>query len=216
MKLQGAIFDLDGTLLDSMPLWEGLAADYLRSLDIEPREGLFDSIKRMTLNEAADYLVKDYSLTLAAADIARAISVRLETFYRHETKLKPGAKDFIDFLRSQQVKLCIVTATDDYLAQAALASHSLLDAFDFVLSCSAFGQGKDKPAIFEHALAKLGTQKQYTPVFEDASHAVRTAKAAGFPVVAVYDASFLEAHDEIKQCADIFVHTLTEARDYCV
>lgn len=213
-RIDGAIFDLDGTLLDSMPVWDTLAADYLRSLQIEPEDGLFEKTKLMTLRQVAEYFISEYSVGQTASEIERNVNKRIEAFYYYEAKPKTGAAELLALLRERGVKMCVVTATDKYLVEAALSRCGLMDAFDFILTCGDFGSGKDSPAIFEYALETLGTQKLSTFVFEDAIHAVRTAKQAGFPVVAVHDRSFADVRDELKDMSDLFAETLTEARDY--
>ncbi|MDR0434206.1 MAG: HAD family phosphatase [Gracilibacteraceae bacterium] len=213
-RIDGAIFDLDGTLLDSMQIWDTLAADYLRSLQIEPLDGLFEKTRLMTLRQTAEYFIAEYSVGQTVDEIERGVNERIEAFYFHEANFKTGACELLSFFREYGVKMCVVTATEKYLAEAALSRCGLLGMFDFILTCGDLGFGKDSPAIFEHALEMLGTQKRRTFVFEDAIHAIRAAKQAGFPVVAVYDQSFANERDELKETADFFAETLTETRDY--
>lgn len=95
-------------------------------------------------------------------------------------------------------------------SKPALTRLGIRDYFEFVLTCTELGSGKDEPAIFEEALRRLGTAKDETVVFEDAVHAIRTAKKAGFRVVALYDDSAAEDAEEIKEIADRYCRSFAE------
>ena len=133
----------------------------------------------------------------------------LERYYRFEVPLKPGAAELLERLRQDGVKLCIATATDRHLVEAALDRCGVLSCFGEIFTCNEVGHGKDEPDIFEEALRFLGTEKAETVVFDDALYAVRTAKEAGFPVAAVYD-SHEKAQDQIRMLADVYLEELTQ------
>jgi thiamine-phosphate diphosphorylase len=209
-KIRGAIFDLDGTLFDSMPVWDTVGADYLRSMGAEPRDGLRSITKKMTLREVAVYFKDDYRIERTVPEIEQGINKLLEHYYTFEAPLKDGSRELLEIFRSRGVRMCVLTATERYLTEAALSRCGLLDLFEFVMTCAEFGTGKDTPEIFEKALAMLGTEKELTYVFEDAPHAMQTANAAGFPVVAVRDNAFEYARDEIIRSSDLFVENPAE------
>lgn len=186
--MTGAIFDFDGTLFDSMSIWDTAGADYLRSLGRKPAAGLSKTLSAMSLHQAARYLGREYDLHLSEEAIVEGIDRTVEDFYLHTARPKANVPAFLERLRLRGVKLCIATATDRHLIQGALDHWGLGDAFCGILTCTDVGHGKDEPHIYEAALALLGTQKKQTVVFEDALHAIRTAKQAGFPVAAVFDA----------------------------
>ncbi len=207
--MQGAIFDVDGTLLDSMSIWDTIGSDYLRSIGYEPRENLNEVFKNMSLLQAAEYYRREYGVTRSAGEIMDGVNAMLERFYRHEAPLKPGAAELVERLRRKGVRLCIATATDRFLVEAALERCGILSYFEKIFTCSEVGRGKDEPMIFEAALDFLGTEKSKTLVFDDALYAVRTAKGAGFPVAAVYD-SHEKAQAEIRALADLYLEDLTQ------
>ncbi len=209
MKIRGAIFDVDGTLLDSLFIWDTIGEAYLRSLGYEPREDLNEVFKNMSLYQAACYYQREYGVTLSTDEIMRGVNVLLERFYRYEALLKPGAEELLVRLRESGVKLCIATVTDRYLVEEALKRCGILSCFDTVFTCNEVGHGKDEPHIFEAALSFLGTEKSETLVFEDALYALRTAKTAGFLVAAVCD-SHEKAQDEIRALADVYMEELTQ------
>lgn len=204
MRIDGAIFDVDGTLLDSMEIWETLGERYLCSLGIEPRENLKETFKNMSLKQAAEYYQSVYGVEKPTEEILDGVNALIEDFYFHVAELKPGIAELLQQLKMHGVKMCIATATERYLVEAALARCGVLAYFSEILTCGEVGSGKDEPIIYEMALAGLGTEKQYTYVFEDAIHAVETAKRAGFPVVGVYEKAE-EDQESMKRLADYYV-----------
>lgn len=187
MKIAGAIFDFDGTLFDSMSIWDTAGENYLRSLGREPASDLSSTLSAMSLYQAAVYLRETYGLSLCVEEIMDGINKTVEDFYFYSAMPKPGVPEFLERLHLQGIKMCIATATDRYQIEAALERCGLTRYFGEIFTCTAVGHGKDEPHIYEAALEFLGTAKAETLVFEDALHAIRTAKAAGFPVAAVYD-----------------------------
>ena len=187
MRIRGAIFDVDGTLLDSMFIWDTIGETYLRSIGYQPKENLNETFKNMSLHQAARYYQTEYGVTLSIDEIMDGVNAMLERYYRFEVPLKPGVAELLERLRQSGVKLCIATATDRHLVEAALDRCGVLSCFGEIFTCNEVGHGKDEPDIFETALRFLGTRREETLVFDDALYAVRTAKEAGFPVAAVYD-----------------------------
>lgn len=208
MRVSGAIFDVDGTLLDSMSIWDTIGAAYLRSIGYEPREDLNAVFKSMSLHQAARYYQTAYGVTLSIKAILEGVNARLEQFYRREALLKPGAAELLERLRRDGIKLCIATATDRYLVEAALDRCGVLPCVEEIFTCGEVGHGKDEPYIFEAALRSLGTERGQTWVFEDALYAIRTAKGAGFPVAAVYDSHETD-QAEVCRLADLYLPDLS-------
>ncbi len=209
MRIRGAIFDVDGTLLDSMFIWDTIGEAYLRSIGYQPKENLNETFKNMSLHQAARYYQTEYGVTLSIDEIMDGVNAMLERYYRFEVPLKPGAAELLERLRQSGVRLCIATATDRHLVEAALDRCGVLSCFGEIFTCNEVGHGKDEPDIFEATLRFLGTRKEETLVFDDALYAVRTAKEAGFPVVAVYD-SHEKAQDQIRMLADVYLEELTQ------
>ncbi len=209
MRIRGAIFDVDGTLLDSMFIWDTIGEAYLRSIGYEPRENLNEVFKNMSLLQAARYYQTEYGVTLCVDEIMNGVNAMLERYYRFEAPLKAGVIELLEQLRESGVKLCIATATDRFLVEAALERCGVLSCFGEIFTCGEVGRGKDEPRIFEEALRFLGTQKSETVVFEDALYAIRTVKEAGFPVAAVYD-SHEKERDKVCTLADVYLEELTQ------
>ena len=204
MRIRGAIFDVDGTLLDSMFIWDTIGETYLRSIGYQPKENLNETFKNMSLHQAACYYQTEYGVTLSIDQIMDGVNAMLERYYRFEVPLKPGVAELLERLRQDGVKLCIATATDRHLVEAALDRCGVLSCFGEIFTCNEVGHGKDEPDIFEASLRFLGTRREETLVFDDALYAVRTAKEAGFPVAAVYD-SHEKEQDKVRLLADIYL-----------
>lgn len=209
MRIRGAIFDVDGTLLDSMFIWDTIGETYLRSIGYEPREKLNEVFKNMSLFQAARYYRTEYGVTLSIDEIMNGVNAMLERYYRFEVSMRPGVAELLAQLQASGVKLCIATATDRYLVEAALERCGVLSCFGAIFTCNEVGHGKDEPDIFEEALRFLGTEKAETVVFDDALYAVRTAKEAGFPVAVIYD-SHEKSQEGLRALADFYIEDFSQ------
>ena len=213
MRLRGAIFDMDGTLLDSMQVWENAGEDYLRTLGCVPEEGVGELMKSMSLQQAALYCRERYALPLSVEEIIDGINGRVERFYRQEARLKPGAADFLRTLSQQGVGMCLATATDLHLVEAALDRCGVRTYFSALFTCTQVGSGKDEPHIYRAALRHLGTGRADTLVFEDALYAARTAKGDGFVTVGVADA-YEKSEGELERLSDFFLRDFREVDQF--
>jgi len=207
--IKGAIFDFDGTLVDSMFIWDTIGKDYLCSLGIEPRENLAETFKTFTLEESAEYYRAHYGVTLSVEEIVNGVNGMIENFYRNTVPLKKGVREFLESLSKDGVKMCIATVTDKYLVEAALTRLKVREYFGEIFTTAEVGCGKNNSMIYRVALAYLGTQKTESLVFEDALHALMTAKNDGFPVAAVYDSH--ESEQALMRAnADYYISDYTQ------
>lgn len=207
--LKGAIFDLDGTLLDSMFIWDTIGEDYLRTLGKEPHENLKEAFMTLTLEEAAEYYREHYGVTLSVKEIVDGVNAMVEGIYRTKVTPKSGVTDYLRLLKDNGVKMCIATVTDRYLVEETLERLGILHYFSGIFTCAQVGYGKDKPIIYRKALEQLGTPKEDTYVFEDALYALKTARADGFPTVGVYD-RHENRQDELKNLADHYIRDFAD------
>ena len=213
MRLRGAIFDMDGTLLDSMQVWENAGEDYLRTLGCVPEEGVGELMKSMSLQQAALYCRERYALPMSVEEIMAGVNGRVERFYRQEARLKPGALDFLRTLSQRGVRMCLATATDLHLVEAALDRCGVRTYFSALFPCTQVGSGKDEPHIYRAALRHLGTGRADTLVFEDALYAARTAKGDGFVTVGVADA-YEKSEGELERLSDFFLRDFREVDQF--
>ena len=206
--IKGAIFDFDGTLVDSMFIWDTFGEDYLRTLGKEPRENLTETFKTFTLEQAADYYRAHYGVTLSVGEIVDGVNEMVAEIYRTKVALKKGVLEFLRDLRSKGVKMCVATVTDRPIVEDVLKKLGIRDCFVEILTCAEVGYNKETPHIYRAALEVLGTKKNETVVFEDALHALMTAKNDGFTVAAVQD--MYEAKQvEMRAVADYYITDYT-------
>lgn len=212
LNIKGAIFDMDGTLLDSMQIWDTMGSRYLMKRGITPKNGLDYYFRTLSLREAAEYYRSEYGLSDTVEFIMDDVNKMTEQFYKYEALAKTGVKSVLEALHAMGVKMCVATATDEYLVKAALERCGLLSFFSKIFTCTDVGAGKNNPLIFEQSLHFLSTPKNETYVFEDSLFAIKTAKAAGFPIVAVADLSSADCAEEIHSLADIYIENFDTFR----
>ena len=201
--LKGLIFDFDGTLFDSMFIWDTAGEVYLRSIGKEPEADLQKVLKPMSLHQSAQYIREKYDIPLSVEDIMDGVNRTVEDFYFHTVEPKPGVIAFLEELHRRNIKMCISTATDRYQVEAALQRCGIRHFFSAIFTCTEVGSGKDRPDIFRKAMEHLQTDRSNTAVVEDAYHAVCTAKQDGFYVVGVRD-SHESRQQELLHLADVY------------
>ena len=211
MRLQAAVFDMDGTLLDSMHIWDNVGPRALRKAGFDPEPDLHEKLKVMTFRDGAQYCKDRYHMPQTVDEIVEMTLSSVREFYHHQVQAKPGVLPFLSLLKMQGVGMYIATNTGRDLAEAGLRHAGLEGYFKGLLTCADVGAGKnDSPEIFLRAMRRLGGNLRNTVVFEDALHAIRTAKAAGFRVCAVYDPSAEAEQEEIQRLADTYVSSFQE------
>ena len=202
--IKGAIFDLDGTLIDSMFIWDTIGEDYLKSFGIDPKENIAEVFKMFTLEQAAEYYRNHYSIKLSVKEIVEGINNMVAEIYRTKVVLKPGISNLLKRLQGLGVKMCVATVTDRPIAEDVLKRLKIYEYFSEIFTCSEVGCNKETPEIYRQALKHLGTKKTETIVFEDVLHALKTAKGDGFKVAAVYD-SHEPMQKEMKENSDYYI-----------
>ena len=211
--IKAVIFDLDGTLLDSMYIWDTIAEDYLTSIGVNAKPGLCEAVNTLMMEDSAEYIKKEYNLPYSPQEIFEAINKMVEDFYFNTTQLKEGVTDFLNLLQSKNIRMCIATASERYVVEAALKRCGIFDYFEKIFTCSEVGYSKTTPHIFNEALQYLQTDKSETLVFEDALFAARTAKNAGFKVCGVFDKSE-KSVEELKNTVDFYITNFKLAGEY--
>ena len=215
-EIKGAIFDVDGTLLDSMPIWDSVAADYLVSRGKTPSPDLNEQLRKIGGHQMPEFFRAEYGITETAYQIQEAMGGLLEEFYYNVAPLKDGALSVLQSFRDHGIKMCAATATDRYLIEPALQRVGILGFFERIFTCGEEDTSKSSPEIFLRAVEFLGTAVSETIVFEDALYAIRTVRKVGFPLVAVYDLSAAKHQDEILQLCDKYFKSLADFHEFSV
>lgn len=208
--IDGAIFDLDGTLLNSNGYWDRAPDAYLRTLGKRAAPGLAKTIFTMTLPEAAAYMTREYGLTQTQEEISEGVNAAMERFYLTEIPLKEGVREALDYLRGKGIPMAVASVTDRPLVEGALRRFGVLDRFAAIVTIADVGVGKSEPDVFFRAAEKLGSRPENTLVFEDAPHALQTAKRAGFITVGIYDDASVDRQEEIRETTNHYLRSFAE------
>lgn len=212
MNKKFAVFDMDGTLVDSMGYWQRLGREYLASQGItEHVEAVLEQIKAMTMTESAALFIEQFGIPGPPERAAEEMNAVMESHYRNDIPLKSGAAAYLSALSAQGVQMCVATATPEPLARACLTRLEILDRFQFVLSCDAVSAGKDRPDVFLEAARRLGQTPDRIAVYEDAFFAAQTAKRAGFYTVGVWDDSAGSRWEQLSALTDETIRNWQEA-----
>lgn len=187
MTIKCAIFDADGTLIDSMPMWRDLDYEFaaLKGIPMTPESHA--ALNRLSLEQGAVYYRDVLGVPGTAEEICAEVEALSHEGYRRKVRPKPGAAEFLRRLRENGVRVAVATASSAVGVRACLEENGMAEFVDFFITCSDIGKSKEFPDIFLRCAEEFGASPQESVVFEDSLYALRTARAAGFPVVAVKD-----------------------------
>ena len=203
MDKRFAIFDMDGTLVDSMVYWKRLAAEFLESKGVRTiSPDILERIKPMTMTESAALFIEEYDLPGTAESVAAEMNTMMDEHYRKDIPLKPGAAVYLEALHRKGVTMCVASATAEDLMDACLTRLGVAQYFSFLLSCETVGTGKNRPDVYWESAKRLGAEPTEIAVYEDALYAAETAKQAGFYTIAVQDDSNQPHWETLTALAD--------------
>lgn len=204
MNKQYAIFDIDGTLVDSMCYWKNLGREYLAKKGVkENLDEIMEKIRPMTMTESAELFRTEFTLQETKESIALEMNWMIDEHYRNDIPLKDGVKEYLSALKAKGVRMCVASAIDATLMYSCLKRLGILDCFEFLLSCEDVGVGKRSPAVYFEAVKRLQKDNEViapkdVAVYEDAEYAIRTAVDAEFYTIAVYDDSNKKKWENLK------------------
>lgn len=205
-QIRAAIFDYDGTILDSMPMWSTTPSRFVRSLGKEPEPGLDQMIKHMSLEESSQ-IFRSYGASGSDEEIIDQIMDIVLESYEKELQPKPGVMNVLEELQHLGIRMCIATQTPSRMIKAANRRLGLESYFDEIFSCSEWNTHKREPRIYELSAAHLKSAPAETLVFEDVYYAVETAAQAGFPVIGIYDESSADDRERIKKSSLLYLES---------
>lgn len=208
--IKGAIFDVDGTLLDSMEIWEDVGVRYLNSIGIEAEPDLGTVLFTMSIQEGAAYVKEHYHLSQEPEEIVQGVLDIISNYYKKTALLKSGAKELLEKLDKHNIPMTVASSNNKKEIEMAFERLGIAKYFDRIFTCEEAGAGKTKPDIYLRAAEYLGTRPEETVVFEDVIHAIRTAKQAGFQVVGIYDEASKDDQEEVRREADWYCREWAE------
>lgn len=209
-NIKAAIFDLDGTLVDSMGLWEKLDIDYLKTIGHEKPDNLKEEINHLSFQQTAVYFKERFHIEDSVETIMDTWHKMAYDEYKHNVKLKAGAKEFLETLKKQGVKIGLATSNSTPLLEVCLKSNGVYDLFDAITITAEAKRDKSFPDVYLLAASRLAIAPENCIVFEDILPAVQGAKSAGMRVVAVEDSFVTEVDRQaLKSEAHYYIEDYT-------
>ncbi len=200
--IKGAIFDIDGTILDSMEIWDQTGLIFLDKLNIKGDKNLGKILFTKTTRESATHIKERYKLDMNIEKIMEEINEVALEFYRQEAKLKPNMEELLREMKAKGIKVTAATSTDRHIIMPALNRLDLTKYFDEIYTCTEIGKSKNEPDIFYEAMEFMETEPKDTWLFEDGLYSAKTGKKIGMKVVGVYDKTSEHDWEELRNLAD--------------
>lgn len=209
-EMKAAIFDMDGTLVDSMSEWRKLNSAFVRRQGIEPTPEQEAALFTMTGMMVVDYLKEEFGIEASYDWLSQIACEEMARIYSDGLPLKPGADRYLDRLRARGVKCVLATATPAKQALVALNRKHLVRRLDYIFSTEMFSSYKGEAAFYEELCAFIGEKPEDCVMFEDGLYAMKGAKAAGLGVVGITDDTNAHCREGILETADRVIDSYDE------
>ncbi|MBQ1664244.1 MAG: HAD family phosphatase [Clostridia bacterium] len=205
MAIRGAIFDMDGTLTESMHLWIEIGRRYLEGLGYKVSPEQNHEMTRMLLEPMALYMQDEFGLAKSQEQIIAEINKIVEPGYFEDVAVKPTVVESLEAMQERGIRMCVATATDRHLTEACLKRNGIDRFFSAIFTCGEEHCNKRTSQIYDKARAHLGTSPEETYIFEDTYVSILGAKQSGCRIVALEDRWSEKKRDLIKETADVYV-----------
>lgn len=209
-NIKCAIFDLDGTLVDSMWVWSKIDIDYLSSKGHAMPSNLKDEISHLSFTQTAMYFKERFNIDDSLEQILDDWHRMAFNEYANNVKLKDGAKDFLKKLKDNDIKICLATSNSKPLLEACLKNNYVYQYFDSITTTDEVSNGKNCPDVYLLAASKVDVSPLNCIVFEDIVPAVKGAKAANMKVVAIKDEHSINDVETLKELSDKYIENYLE------
>lgn len=206
-KKKAVIFDLDGTLVDSMWMWKSIDIEFLQARNISYPKQLQNEIEGMSFSETIRYFKNKFQLPEPQEKLEEILNHMALDKYRYEVPLKDGAKNFLQYLKEHNIRTGIATSNSRFLLEAVSKAHNLTDYIDCFLTADDVKKGKPAPDVFLTAAKKLSIHPKECLVFEDIPNGIAAGKSAGMEVCAIEDEFSIEMIDKKKSLADYYIRS---------
>ncbi|MCR4945254.1 MAG: HAD family phosphatase [Clostridium sp.] len=209
-NIKATIFDLDGTLVDSMWVWSQIDIDYLASKNLTVPPALKDEISHLGFIDVALYFKKRFNIDDDLNTILETWNNMALEHYSHNVKLKPGVLDFLKYLKSNNIKIGLASSSNLLLIESVLKSNGIYEYFDAITTTDEAKKDKSNPDVYLLAADKLKTAPEDCVVFEDIAEGIKGAKLAKMSVIAVYDESSKDKKETLSELADDYIYDFNE------
>ena len=209
-NIEAAIFDMDGTLIDSMWVWFSINKKYLAKRNLALPADLKENIGHLTFIESAKYFKDRFNINDSVEEIVNEWNNMASYSYTHSVALKSGAMEYLTFLKSQEIKIGLATSNFPPLVEIALKKNNIFHLFDAITTTDEVARDKNFPDIYLLTAEKLQVAPNRCIVFEDILPAVKGAKLAGMKVVGVQDEYSLDQKEEIMRISDFYIEKYEE------
>lgn len=211
-NIDAVIFDLDGSLVDSMWMWREIDIEYLGRFGISLPENLQEQIEGMSFSETAEFFKERFQLSDSIWQIKNDWNAMAWDKYSHEVPLKEGADEFLEYCKEKEIRLGIATSNSRELVQNVAAVHGLENYFSCIMTGCDVAKGKPAPDIYLAVAKELHVEPQRCLVFEDIIPGIQAGKSAGMKVCAVEDAYSIAQKEEKAAMADYYIKNFKDIR----
>ncbi|MGI6588967.1 MAG: HAD family hydrolase [Peptococcia bacterium] len=209
-KVKGAIFDLDGTLIDSLGVWKNLDKDFLKKRGFTVPQDIDQVVKNLSFQDAAVYFKEKFHLSQTIAEIMEEWNRMVFDEYAFCIGLKPGVREYLIYLETQGIKIGLATSNTRKLTEVVLRNNGVYDYFEVIKTGDEVERDKNFPDIYLLCAQGLQLEPGQCVVFEDILPGILSAKTAGMKTVRVYDQYSKHEWEEIKMNADLYISSFEE------
>lgn len=206
-NIKAVIFDLDGTLVDSLGIWGEIDIEYLGAYGLKVPGDLQHEIEGMSFTETAVYFKEKFRIKESVEKIKEIWKQMAMDKYCHSVKLKPGVLEFLPYLKEKGIHMAVASSNDRTLIEAALVNHGIREYFQCIITSCEVNKGKPAPDVYLKAAEKLGVMPRECLVFEDIVAGIMAGKNAGMRVCAVEDGYSMFQRKEKREAADYYIDT---------
>lgn len=203
--MNGAIFDVDGTLLDSMSVWDYACRIFFEKHKIALSDEKANEMKEMALERSVPMVIKEYGLNMTAEEAIGELKAVVAKAYLTTVPLKSGAKEYLQKLKDNGVKIAVATSSYKELCEGAFGRLGIAELIDEYAFVSEVSHGKDSPDVYLLAAEKIGVKPSECTVYEDIVSGIKSAKEGGFMTCAIHDFSNEVDTDVLKRYADHYI-----------
>lgn len=204
-NIEAVIFDLDGTLIDSMGIWHQIDIDYLASYDFSLPEDLHQNIEGMSFTETAQYFKERFQIPDDVEVIKDRWHDMAREHYAHHIQLKKGALQVLDYLDKKGMALGIGTSNYSELVDLVLENHQIKHRFQSIRTSCEVERGKPYPDIYLLVAKDLNVNPERCLVFEDIPNGILAAKRAEMKTCAVFDEASKHVQNQLMEMSDYYI-----------